>query len=564
MNKKLIAVIMLVIALIVQSIPAFAVDEALEGTTEPTITTEPTEPPEDSAEPTPVEDGGEGTDTLMEESPSEGPETDYTATTVEELIQAIEQAEAGATIGIGCEIVCPAGTVLGDIYKQVTLRRTAPEGRISAYSPDGTGNVIFQNIMFDGYNVEATNSFIQASISTMYSECRFFDCTGGAVEAETGHQFFILCTFENNTAQYGAHIRINSGTADINTCVFSGGTATIRGGAIAIFTDQEVNLDQCTIMQNKSNQHGGGIWNKGVLTITQCMIHGNTAPWEPDDIANDYQGRLALMDNHQELVDLYESHGLTPNKWSVDTYEDEYSEKSHMVFSMTFVEDSEPEPSPEPTPGPEPEPDPEPTPEPTPDPVQPSTPSNGDSRPSSRPAEQESEEPQEITLTNGKAVLTAPEALFWMGYEVGQGGGAEAVTRAEFAALMVSMMDEESLKEFSTTAAPFGDVQPGSGSAPAIATANNADIMVGCGAGAFKPDRELTWGELITVLSRFSGDDTPPEVYTGGHWAKDAINIAISLDWLEYSEDFDPGEIVTCSEIITFVQGVFQWAEIQS
>lgn len=45
---------------------------------------------------------------------------------------------------------------------------------------------------------------------------------------------------------------------------------------------------------------------------------------------------------------------------------------------------------------------------------------------------------------------------------------------------------------------------------------------------------------------------------------KDAINIAISLDWLEYSEDFDPGEIVTCSEIITFVQGVFQWAEIQS
>lgn len=151
-----------------------------------------------------------------------------------------------------------------------------------------------------------------------------------------------------------------------------------------------------------------------------------------------------------------------------------------------------------------------------------------------------------------------------MGYEVGQGGGAEAVTRAEFAALMVSMMDEESLKEFSTTAAPFGDVQPGSGSAPAIATANNADIMVGCGTGAFKPDRELTWGELITVLSRFSGDDTPPEVYTGGHWAKDAINIAISLDWLEYSEDFDPGEIVTCSEIITFVQGVFQWAEIQS
>ncbi len=164
MNKKLIAVIMLVVALIVQSVPALAVDATLESVTEPTITTEPAELPEDNAEPapTPPDDGGEGIDTPVEESPSEGQETDYTATTVEELIQAIEQAEAGATIGIGCEIVCPAGTVLGDIYKQVTLRRTAPEGRISAYSPDGTGNVIFQNIMFDGYNVEATNSFRQA------------------------------------------------------------------------------------------------------------------------------------------------------------------------------------------------------------------------------------------------------------------------------------------------------------------------------------------------------------------------------------------------------------------
>ena len=132
MNKKLIAVIMLVVALIVQSVPALAVDATLESVTEPTITTEPAELPEDNAEPapTPPDDGGEGIDTPVEESPSEGQETDYTATTVEELIQAIEQAEAGATIGIGCEIVCPAGTVLGDIYKQVTLRRTAPEGRI--------------------------------------------------------------------------------------------------------------------------------------------------------------------------------------------------------------------------------------------------------------------------------------------------------------------------------------------------------------------------------------------------------------------------------------------------
>ena len=46
MNKKLIAVIMLVVALIVQSVPALAVDATLESVTEPTITTEPAELPE--------------------------------------------------------------------------------------------------------------------------------------------------------------------------------------------------------------------------------------------------------------------------------------------------------------------------------------------------------------------------------------------------------------------------------------------------------------------------------------------------------------------------------------
>ena len=146
---------------------------------------------------------------------------------------------------------------------------------------------------------------------------------------------------------------------------------------------------------------------------------------------------------------------------------------------------------------------------------------------------------------------------------MGQGGSTESVTRAEFAALMVFLMNEESLKTYGATIPPFDDVEPGANAAT-IATANRAGIMVGCGNGAFKPDRELTWGELIAVCSRFSNSEAPPEVYTGEHWAKDAINIAISLGWLEYTDTFDPGEIVNCSEIINLLQIVFQWAENQT
>lgn len=248
------------------------------------------------------------------------------------------------------------------------------------------------------------------------------------------------------------------------------------------------------------------------------------------------------MDDHSALVALYAADGVTPNKWAVDTFTQGMGPEStpNMIFTMTFA-DSEPAPVP----------DPEPTPEPTPTP----TPSTGHS---SGHSTAQTVTPKETTLTNGKAVLKAPEALFWTGYETGHGGAAEAVTRADLAALMVSLMDADSLKAYSTETAPFDDVE---GSAPAIGTANSAGIMLGCGLGAFHPEGELTWGELLTVLARFTDQEEPAaQTYTGDHWAGDAVNTAIGLGWINYSEIFDPGGPVTCGDMVGLIQTVFQWA----
>lgn len=522
--------------LVTQTTTAFAVEDSPE----------PTEPSMVQAQDsdTGTEEAGEGTDTPEGGSLSEGPETALqTVSSLEELLQAIEQAEAGATIGIGCEIVCPDGTVLGDTYKRVTLQRTAPEGHISTYSPDGTGNVIIQAIDFDGGNVEATTPFVQASISTAYSECHFSDCTAGAVEADNGNQNFGYCVFERNTAQYGAHIRMNGGSANLFNCVLGRGTATIRGGAIACYTDQEVTLEKCSIWENTAAQHGGAIWNRGKLTITQSTIHNNTANGEPDDIVNEYSGQLALMDDYDALVALYATYGLIPNKWAVDTFIDESAERPNMVFSMSFAT-NDPEPSPEP------EPDPTPTPNPEPKIIY-----------RTRTVEKLVKEPEvePATITNGKAVLKAPDSRFWTGYEIGHGGAGGTVTRADFAALMLSMMNDESRERYYTETAPFDDVAPGVWYAPAIGTATNAGFMLGCGLGVFQPERNLTWGELLTVFSRFTEEGTPPEIYTGNHWAKDAINTAISLEWI--SAGIDPGQTVTTGDLAGFVQTVFKWAE---
>ena len=532
--NRLFAALLLAVMLVTQTTTAFAVEDSAEPAEPGTVQAQ------DST--TGTENTGEGMNTPEDESPSEGPETALQmVSSLEELLQAIEQAEAGAAIGIGCEIVCPAGLVIGDNEKPVVLKRTAPEGRVCFYSVDGTGNSAIQNITLDGNSVDATTAFVQSSMETTFLNCTFSNCMAGAVEVKNGYQYFETCTFENNAAQYGPHIRFDGGSGYILACSFTGGTATIRGGAIACYTDQGVTLEQSTVTGNSSGQRGGGIWNGGKLTILQSMIYGNEAHWEPDDIVNEYQGQLALVDNHRDLTRLYAQHNLTPNKWAVDTFIDESAERPNMVFSMSFVtNDPEPSPEPEPTPTPDPEPK---------------------IIYKTRTIEKLVKEPEvePATITSGKAALKAPDSRFWAGYEIGHGGASKSVTRADLAALMLSMMDDESRERYYTETTTFDDVAPGAWYAPAIGTASGAGFMVGCSRGVFQPERNLTWGELITVFSRFTEEETPPEVYTGNHWAKDAINTAISLEWI--SAGIDPGQTVTTGDLSGFVQTVFKWAE---
>ncbi len=162
-------------------------------------------------------------------------------------------------------------------------------------------------------------------------------------------------------------------------------------------------------------------------------------------------------------------------------------------------------------------------------------------------------------LTNGKTTLIAPDDSFWGGYKTGRDNGAGTVTRADLAQLVYFMMDTESVKIHGVTQSPFRDVESGSWYEAAVGTLQNTGIMVGCGDDLFCPDRTLTWGELLTVFARFTEDEPLTEYYTGEHWAKDSVNKAFTLGWLEYTEIFDPGRIVTTGEMVDLIQEVFRW-----
>ena len=87
--NRLFAALLLAVMLVTQTTTAFAVEDSPEPTEPSTVQAQDSD--------TGAEEAGEGTDTPEDESPSEGPETALqTVSSLEELLQAIEQAEAGS------------------------------------------------------------------------------------------------------------------------------------------------------------------------------------------------------------------------------------------------------------------------------------------------------------------------------------------------------------------------------------------------------------------------------------------------------------------------------------
>lgn len=356
-RNRIVTALIVAALLLVQSVPAFAVDSTATAT---------------GAFSPPLSNGWEGTDTTTAQSRTEGLSVpSVTASTLEELLQAIEQAKDGTVIGIGCEIVCPEGAIIGNT-RNITLLRTGPDGQIRTASPGKDSPVNIQGITFDGGSVSTTKPFIEVNIPTNLKDCTFTNCTAGAVAIAAESAIFDYCTFSNNTGEEGAHLRIGGNSSTVNNCTFTGGSAELRGGAICNLTTQKTVLTGCTITWNTAGEHAGGIWNGGALDISQCKIYGNTANGETEDIVNTSWGLLGLLDSYDDLVELYAPDELIPNRWAVDTFTQALDPSPYTVYSMTFAE---PEPEPEPTPEPTPEPEPEPSPDPDPEPEQ-DTPSN--------------------------------------------------------------------------------------------------------------------------------------------------------------------------------------------
>src|ERR1017187_396645 len=73
----------------------------------------------------------------------------------------------------------------------------------------------------------------------------------------------------------------NNGTLTLTNCILSGNGATYHGGAIYNTYYATLTLNQCILSGNSPpdflSTGGGGIYNKGTVTLNQCTLSGNSA-----------------------------------------------------------------------------------------------------------------------------------------------------------------------------------------------------------------------------------------------------------------------------------------------
>ncbi len=255
--------------------------------------------------------------------------TYYDATDYSSFKNVVKEAKDGDIILIMGSVVVQADFELGSEEKSLIIKRATAQSNISF---SGGGNqVIVENITFDGGGYKASIPFVSvAPYSSVFKNCvfqncgdssQFFSCNsvGGAVRVDSGTNQFIGCQFKDNTAMVGGHIVICDGMVQITDCTFTGGAALGNGGAICVNGDTaQCVINSSIITGNKAGDFGGGIGNRGKVTLEGTKLYNNIATNGGADIGNTTTGTIELKDIIEQLAELFEPDRILPVAWVCD------------------------------------------------------------------------------------------------------------------------------------------------------------------------------------------------------------------------------------------------------
>lgn len=521
-------------------------------------------------------------------------QTTVTVSTLEELETAIAAAEDGDTIALSATIQFDGRNLISD--KDITLVRAEnfSNNFFRFYYKAGqiSGITIYDDMESIGaVSIENTNS---ADCKVTFSDCNFIGENNPfsfSVNIFSGNVEFSNCSFESNKDS-ALNIGLDS-TVVVDGCTFADNETIMQGAAIKNAGCLEL---KNSVIENNQAGIGGGIYNTGMLSITNCQFMDNTSV--DDKSADIYSsGTLTITDDPQDGAGYYEESigekvslpladytSTAKLKWLTDEQAAEY---------FAPVEPDEPEeqePSPDDT-----EDGGEATDAPVTPPNQPEQPEdgNGDSLPSEDeeppttpespqdkpddnendheptiiyrpvyvyvPVEPEPEEPEPVepSLICGDAVIDVSRSVVLDGYTDGLLHLEDGLTRAQFMTILYRLLDEETLERYETTDTVFTDVAPDAWYCRYVSTIANAGIVCGTGDGNFDPEAQLTWGHIVTILSRFV---EPQECelqniqYDG--WAADAVETAVVLGWITDHAAFNPDAAINRGELAYFINYV--------
>ncbi|MBE6930140.1 MAG: S-layer homology domain-containing protein, partial [Ruminococcaceae bacterium] len=151
-----------------------------------------------------------------------------------------------------------------------------------------------------------------------------------------------------------------------------------------------------------------------------------------------------------------------------------------------------------------------------------------------------------------------------IGYTDGTVQPEKNITRAEVATIFFRLLTERSRTNFWSQINSYSDVKETDWFNNAVSTLSNAGIITGYNDGTFKPNAPITRAEFATIAARFSD-----VVYKGSHsfvdvpashWANRYIALAEYLGWITGYPDstFRPDRDITRAEAMTLINRVLE------
>ena len=224
-----------------------------------------------------------------------------------ELIQAIENAADGSTIGLapGCIYTLTHTyheTYFGLPAIQIRLTINGNGATIRRRNTEATPRFgIF--VVYETFSLTLNDLTLRNGSTPYFGFC---DPCGPAVENERGSVVLNNVTFSNNTS--GAVKNLDDGTLTVANSTFShnealgggggisnlGGTVTVASSTFsdnlgignspegyggAIYNYGTLSVSSSTFSHNSTNGYGGAISNAGILTITGSTFSGSTADY---------------------------------------------------------------------------------------------------------------------------------------------------------------------------------------------------------------------------------------------------------------------------------------------